>query len=55
MTGANADIKWGGSPFKDLVAGLEFIKRTYADLIDPERMVMLGAVGEYCTVAAQLD
>lgn len=55
MTCAEVIDKWGGSPFKDLVAGLEFVKRTYSDMIDPERMVMLGAVGELCTVAAQLD
>jgi dipeptidyl aminopeptidase/acylaminoacyl peptidase len=34
---------WGGKPFKDLVAGLEFVKRAYKDIIDEERMVMAGA------------
>jgi dipeptidyl aminopeptidase/acylaminoacyl peptidase len=34
--------QWGGSPFKDLVAGLQFVKSAYSDLIDPERMAMAG-------------
>lgn len=33
---------WGGKPYQDLVAGLEFVKRTYKDLIDEERMMALG-------------
>lgn len=33
---------WGGSPFKDLVAGLQFVKRVYGDMIDTERMAMAG-------------
>lgn len=35
-------MQWGGKPYKDLVAGLDFVKRVYADLIDTDRMVMLG-------------
>lgn len=35
--------EWGGTPYKDLVAGLDFVKSAYKDMIDPERMVMLGA------------
>lgn len=34
---------WGGKPFKDLVAGLDFVKRAYSEMIDEERMAMLGA------------
>ncbi|GAA6006783.1 dipeptidyl-peptidase 5 [Rhodotorula paludigena] len=33
---------WGGAPFRDLVAGLEFVKRAYPE-IDPERTAALGA------------
>ena len=36
--------EWGGKPYKDLVAGLEYVKSVYKDMIDGERMVMLGAV-----------
>ena len=35
-------FQWGGSPFKDLVAGLQFVKRVYGDMIDTERMAMAG-------------
>ena len=35
---------WGGKPYKDLVAGLEYVKSVYKDMIDEERMVMLGGV-----------
>lgn len=34
--------QWGGSPFKDLVAGLQFVKRVYGNMIDTERMAMAG-------------
>ncbi|GAA5829918.1 hypothetical protein JCM3766R1_006701 [Sporobolomyces carnicolor] len=34
---------WGGAPFRDLVAGIEFVKKTWKDRIDPERMASLGA------------
>ncbi|GAA5916613.1 hypothetical protein JCM6882_009179 [Rhodosporidiobolus microsporus] len=33
---------WGGAPFRDLVAGLQFIKSAYPE-IDPERTACLGA------------
>ncbi|GAA5926828.1 uncharacterized protein JCM15063_000380 [Sporobolomyces koalae] len=33
---------WGGAPFRDLVAGIEFVKKTWPE-IDPERMCSLGA------------
>ncbi|GAA5860941.1 hypothetical protein JCM3774_003195 [Rhodotorula dairenensis] len=33
---------WGGAPFRDLVAGLEFVKRAYPE-IDADRMASLGA------------
>jgi dipeptidyl aminopeptidase/acylaminoacyl peptidase len=38
------DIKheWGGRPFKDLVAGLEYVLKEYKE-IDRERMAALGA------------
>lgn len=38
------DIKnqWGGKPFIDLVAGLEFVKEAFPE-IDGERTAMLGA------------
>lgn len=35
-------LQWGGSPFKDLVAGLEFVKKVYGDMIDTDRMAMAG-------------
>ncbi|GAA6015677.1 hypothetical protein JCM11491_007192 [Sporobolomyces phaffii] len=34
---------WGGAPFRDIVAGIEFVKKTWKDRIDPERMASLGA------------
>lgn len=34
---------WGGSPFLDIVAGIEYVKKTWKDKIDPERMASLGA------------
>ncbi|KAI5475438.1 serine-type peptidase [Pseudohyphozyma bogoriensis] len=34
--------QWGGLPFQDLVAGLNFVKTTYPE-IDPERTAALGA------------
>ncbi|GAA6028784.1 hypothetical protein JCM8097_007394 [Rhodosporidiobolus ruineniae] len=33
---------WGGAPFRDLVAGLQFVKDAYPE-IDPERTACLGA------------
>lgn len=33
---------WGGAPFRDLVAGLDFVKRAYPE-IDADRMASLGA------------
>ncbi|KDE07441.1 hypothetical protein MVLG_02307 [Microbotryum lychnidis-dioicae p1A1 Lamole] len=34
--------QWGGRPYQDLVAGLEFVKQAYPE-IDDQRMSMLGA------------
>ncbi|SCV70321.1 BQ2448_1715 [Microbotryum intermedium] len=34
--------QWGGRPYQDLVAGLDFVKRAYPE-IDDQRMSMLGA------------
>lgn len=34
--------QWGGRPFQDLVAGLDYVKETYPE-IDGDRMAMLGA------------
>lgn len=34
--------QWGGRPFQDLVAGLEYVKATYPE-IDGDRTAMLGA------------
>ncbi|GAA5825189.1 hypothetical protein JCM11251_006136 [Rhodosporidiobolus azoricus] len=33
---------WGGAPFRDLVAGLQFVKTAYPE-IDPDRTACLGA------------
>ncbi|GAA5895770.1 uncharacterized protein JCM6883_001616 [Sporobolomyces salmoneus] len=34
---------WGGAPSRDLVAGIEYVKRAWKDKVDPERMANLGA------------
>jgi dipeptidyl aminopeptidase/acylaminoacyl peptidase len=36
---------WGGAPFQDLVAGIDYVKKTWKNKIDPERMANLG--GEF--------
>lgn len=34
--------QWGGRPYQDLIAGLEYVKETYKE-IDGERTAMMGA------------
>ncbi|GAA5879701.1 hypothetical protein JCM16303_004137 [Sporobolomyces ruberrimus] len=34
---------WGGAPYRDLVAGIEYVKKVWKDKVDPERMASLGA------------